>query len=103
MLQNMDNKEASCIFYVKVRTFTQLEQSKTSLLTVNETGIVRLTIQHDLIVSVSFMYYPGDCLDKHQQTLFPSNNVLILSDNQLISAVIHCNLSQLTNKHHRTD
>jgi hypothetical protein len=62
MLQDMDNMEASCVFYVKVGTVTHLEQSKTSLLTVKETGIVRLTVQHDLIVSVSFMYYPGDYL-----------------------------------------
>jgi len=62
MLQVMDNMEASSVFYVKVGTFTHLEQSKTSLLTVKETGIVRLIVQHDLIVSVSFMYYPGDYL-----------------------------------------
>jgi len=62
MLQDMDNMETSCIFYVKVGTFTHLEQSKTSLLTVNQMGIVRLTVQHDLIVSISFKYYPGDNL-----------------------------------------
>jgi len=28
MLQEMDNMEASCVFYVKVGTFTHLEQSK---------------------------------------------------------------------------
>jgi hypothetical protein len=66
MLQDMDNMEASCVFYVKVGTVTHLEQCKTSHLTVKEMGIVRLTIQHDLIVSVSFMYYPGDYL---RQTL----------------------------------
>jgi len=59
MLQGMDNMEASCIFYVKVGTFTHLEQSKTSHLTVNKSGIVRLTVQHDLIVSISFVYHPG--------------------------------------------
>jgi len=62
MLQDMDNMEASCVFYVKVSMCTHLEHSKTSLLTVNNTGIVRLTVQHYLIVSVSFMYYPGDSL-----------------------------------------
>ena len=62
MLQDMDNMEASCIFYVKVDMFSHLEQCKTSLLTVNNLGIVRLTVQHDLIFSVSFMYYPGDYL-----------------------------------------
>jgi len=55
MLQDMDNMEASCVIYVKVGTFTHLEQSKISLLTVNQLEIVRLTVQHDLIVSVSFM------------------------------------------------
>jgi len=62
MLQDMDNMEASCVFYVKVSTFTHLEQSKTTLLTVNQSEMVRLIVQHDLIVSVSFMYYPGDYL-----------------------------------------
>jgi len=62
MLQDMDNMEASCVFYVMVGMFTHLEQSKTSRLTVNKTGIVRLTVQHDLIVSISFLYYPGDSL-----------------------------------------
>jgi len=62
MLQDMDNMEASCIFYVMVSTFTLLEQSKTTLWTVNKSGIVRLTVHHDLIVSVSFMYYPSDSL-----------------------------------------
>jgi len=64
MLQDMDNLEASCIFYVKVSKFTHLEQSKASLLTVNKLGRVWLTIQHDLIVSVSLMYYPRDSLRK---------------------------------------
>jgi len=58
----MDNMEASCVFYVKVGTFTHLEQSKISLLTVNKSRIVTLTIQHDKIVSVIFMKYPGDYL-----------------------------------------
>jgi len=55
MLQVMDNLEASCVIYVKVGSFTHLEQSKIFLLTVNESGIVTLTIQHDLTVSVIFM------------------------------------------------
>jgi len=55
MLQVMDNMEASCVFYDKVSTFTHLEQSKISLLTVNKSGIIKLTVQHDMIVSVSFM------------------------------------------------
>jgi len=62
MLQDMDNMEASCVFYVKVGMFTHLEQSEISLLTVNELRIVGLTVQHDLIVSVSFISYPGDYL-----------------------------------------
>ena len=55
MLQVMDNMDASCLFYVKVGTFTRLEQSKIFLLTVKKSGIVTLTVQHDLRVSVIFM------------------------------------------------
>jgi hypothetical protein len=62
MLQDMDNMEASCIFYDKVSTLFHLAQSKTTRLTVNQSGIVSLIVRHDLIVSVSFMYYPGDHL-----------------------------------------
>jgi len=55
MLRVMDNMEASCVFYVKVSTFTHLEQSKITVLTVNKSGIVTLTIRHDMIVSIIFM------------------------------------------------
>jgi hypothetical protein len=55
MLQVMDNMEASCVFWVKVGTFTHLEQGKISPLTVNESGIEMLTVQYDMIVSVIFM------------------------------------------------
>jgi len=55
MLHDMDNMEASFVFYVKVGMVTNLEQTKNALLTVNKTGIVRLTIHYDLIPSVSFM------------------------------------------------
>ena len=51
----MDNMEASCVFYVKVGTFAHLEQSKISLLTVKKSGIVKLTVRYDMIVTVIFM------------------------------------------------
>jgi len=78
MLQVMDNIEVSCVFYVKVSTFTHLEQSKISLLTVKKSGIVTLTVQHDMIVSVSFTLYPGDywrqtSADVHSLELHPIN------------------------------
>jgi len=60
MLQDMDSMEESCVFYAKVGMLNHLEHSQIWLVTVNKTGIVRLTILHNLIVSVSFMYYPGD-------------------------------------------
>jgi len=83
MLQDMDNMEAGCVFYIKVSTFTHLEQCKTSLVTVNKSGIVRLTVQHDLIPSISWCIIPGIRWDKHQQTSFPSNIVLFIADNHL--------------------
>jgi hypothetical protein len=55
MLQVVDNMQASCTFYLKVGIFTHLEQSKISLLTFNKSGIVTLTVQHDMIVTVIFM------------------------------------------------
>jgi len=62
MLQVMDNMEASCVFYVKVGTFTHLEQSKISHLKVKQSRIETLTVRYDMIVSVIFMLYPGDYL-----------------------------------------
>ena len=44
---------ASCVIYLKVGTFDQLVQSKIRVLTDTKMGIVRGTIQHELIVSVS--------------------------------------------------
>jgi hypothetical protein len=78
MLQVMDNMEVSCVFYVKVSTFTHLEQSRIGFLTVNKSGIMTLTVHHDIIVSVSFMLYPGDYLrqtsaDVHSLELHPIN------------------------------
>jgi len=78
MLQDMNNTEGSCVFYVKVSKFTHLEQSKTSLSAVNNLGIVRLTGQHDLIVNISFMNYPRNSLrqtsaDVHSVEYWPIN------------------------------
>jgi len=62
MLQDMDHMEASCVFYVKVARFDQFEQSKISILTVTSLVILMLTVHYDLMVSVWFMYDPGDVL-----------------------------------------
>jgi hypothetical protein len=55
MLQVMDNMEQSCAISVKVGTLTHLDQRKISLMAIIKMGLVRLTIPHDFIVSVSFM------------------------------------------------
>ena len=62
MLQDMDNMEASCIFYVKVCMFDELEQSKVCVLTVSDIVIVILTVQHGMIFSLCFMWDPWDSL-----------------------------------------
>jgi len=55
MLQDMKHIEATCIFYVKVGMFDQLEYSEICVLTVRTLGILMLSLQHDLIFSVSFV------------------------------------------------
>ena len=55
MLHEMDHMEASGVFYVKLCTFDQPEQSKICVLTVISFGIVKLTVHHDLIVSICLM------------------------------------------------
>jgi hypothetical protein len=47
--------EASCIIYINIGMFGQLKQTKICLLAVTKLGIVMLTIQHELIFSISFM------------------------------------------------
>jgi len=55
MLQDMDHMEATCVFYVKVCTLNQLEQTKICVLTVILFRIVTLTVCSILIVSVYFL------------------------------------------------
>jgi hypothetical protein len=62
MLQGMDSLEVSGVYYVKVGTCTYLEQSKISLMTVFKSGFVKLSLQRDLNVSISFRYFARDCL-----------------------------------------
>ena len=54
MLQDMDHREESYVFYVEVGTLNGLEQSKISLLTVTTLGIAMLTIHEDMICSIRF-------------------------------------------------
>jgi len=62
MLQDMDDMEVSCIFDIMFCIFIQLEQSKICIMTVTKMGIVKQTVQHDMMVSVSFILYPRDFL-----------------------------------------
>jgi hypothetical protein len=55
MLQVIDNMPVSWVFYDTVRLFTHLKESKIAVLTVNKSGIVMITIQVEMIVSISFM------------------------------------------------
>jgi len=52
MLQDMEQMEASGIFYVKVGRFDHLEYSKICILTVTSFRIVMLTIHYNLMVSL---------------------------------------------------
>jgi len=70
MLQDMDNMEASFVFYVEVGMFTHLEHIKNALLTFNKMEIVRLTVHHDLIASFSCMQYPEDSLRQTSADIF---------------------------------
>jgi hypothetical protein len=69
MLQDMDTMEASCVCCVKVRMFTHLEESIMSHVTFNTQGIVRLTVQHDLIINVNFIYVPWDALSSTSEDI----------------------------------
>jgi len=64
MLQDMDHREASCVFYVEVGTLNQFEQSKICVLPVTMFGIAMLTIHHNMIISVCFIQDPGGFLSQ---------------------------------------
>jgi len=55
MFKDMDHMETSCVFYVKVRIFDQLEQSEICNLTVTLLGIVMPSIQQNWMDSSCFM------------------------------------------------
>jgi hypothetical protein len=57
--------------------------------TVNKAGIVRVTIQHDMIGSVSFMYYPRDFLRQI------SGDVLFLEEGSIYIEQL-CNVGSRT-------
>jgi len=102
MLQDMDTTEASWVSYVKVSTFTHLEQRKTSHFTVNKSGIVRLTIPHDLIVPVSYSCPAGNSLRQKSSGVLSLKQFLCIHDNHAMSAVVHLNSSLLGNNRHQT-
>jgi len=77
MLQDQSNKDASCVFYVRVSSYTHLEQSQTSLLSVTELWIHMLTVHCDLNIGDSSMDYPANPLrqtsaDIHSMDLCPN-------------------------------
>jgi len=55
MLQDTDEMVASCVFYIKVGMYNQLEQTKVCVLTVTKIGIVRQIVKHDTICVLTFM------------------------------------------------
>jgi hypothetical protein len=62
MLQDVDHLEACCVLYVKVGMFDDPKQNTICDLTIMSLGIVMLTLQDDPIVTVCFIYDPGDIL-----------------------------------------
>jgi hypothetical protein len=73
----MDSMEAICGFNVKVGNLNHLERNQIWIVTVNKVGIVRLTVRHWIIVTVSFMYFLGDLLGQ------TSTEVLFLEEGPL--------------------
>jgi len=67
----MDHMDASCVFYVKVHTFGQLEQSKINVLTIIAFGIVMLTVCHNMIVRMYFVLDPGNVLRQTSPDILP--------------------------------
>jgi len=61
-LQDMDPMEASCVGFVRVGTFDQVEERIISVLTTTTLGILMLTITHDLIFIVCFRWNPRDVM-----------------------------------------
>jgi hypothetical protein len=49
MLLDMDDMEASCVFYVNVVMFDKLEHSQVCFLDATNIRLVMLTMHHDMI------------------------------------------------------
>jgi hypothetical protein len=62
MLQDMHSMDASCIFHVNVGMLNHVEQGEIWIVTGSTAGKVILSIQHNMIGNVCFLYYPGDIL-----------------------------------------
>ena len=60
MLEVIDHTEECSIIYIKVGTCNQLEQNKSSILTVTTLGIVMITVEQESIFGINVMYNPGD-------------------------------------------
>ena len=99
----MDNMEESGVFDVNVSTLTHLEQSKTTRLTINQSGMITLILRHDLIVSVSFMYYPRDYLRQTSADVISLEQCPIHRHQSSIPAAVQHNFSLLTNKQNWTN
>jgi hypothetical protein len=59
MLQDMDYIEMSCIIYVMVGTYDQLEHNNIWVRIITTLGIVMPTVHYYLVFSIRFIYDPG--------------------------------------------
>jgi len=102
----MDHMESSGVFYVKVRTFNQLEQSKICVLTGSSVGIVTLIVHYNMVTSIYFIYDPGYLLgqispDDHSIVefhlyIFQTRDISCRSPQRIPA-------HKQKNQHHRTD
>jgi len=98
-MQDIDQIEESCVVYVEVGKLNPLDHSKIYILIIIELGIAMRTVHH--LASISSNIH-GISWDKHQQTSYLSKNVLWISHNQDILAVVHRDWSLQTITQHCT-
>jgi len=98
----MDHMEASYVFYVKINRFDQFEEGKINILTGISLGIDMLSVHLDWMVSVWFLWDPGDVFRR------TSSDVLSIEEcpfyiHQKCIITCHSSLCNADNKQTRSD
>lgn len=85
----MDSMEASYVIYVNVGTFNQREQHKICIITVSSVGIAILSVQHYMMLMISFMKDSRDIWRRTSLDIVWLKKYLSVTHTDEILTVVH--------------